>query len=128
MNGTPVLRARCGNPLVGAPPGVVPEEEVANTPPEMHVMAIPMAEAVPGIPLALQPAPPTVPELVAVTPVPPVEVVTHSQGIPLLPLLALPIIGASGGHSGNTPVPEPATMFALAAGVGTLIARRRRSR
>lgn len=127
MNGTPILRARCGNPLVGAPPGVVPEEEVAFTPPTMHSMEVPMAEAVPGIPLAVQPAPPMVPELVAVTPQPPVEVVTHSQSLPLLPLLALPIIGSSHG-GGSSPVPEPATMVALAAGVGTLMARRRRSR
>ena len=132
MNGKPILRARCGNPLVGAPPGVIPEAEAQGTPPEMKEMPVPTAEVVPTIPLVLQPAPPVVPE-VAVMPSPPTTVTTTAaQPLPLLPLLALPIIGGSshGGNGGNVtpPVPEPMSMLGLALGAGTLLARRRRKK
>jgi hypothetical protein len=128
MNGKPILRARCGNPLVGAPPGAIPQEDVSGTPTGMVPMSVPEAALVPTIPLALQPAPPTVPEVAVMPPTVTPVVTTAAQGIPLLPLLALPIIGGSvhgGGGGGFTPVPEPMTMVALATGVGTLIARRR---
>lgn len=127
MNGNPILRARCGNPLVGAPPGTIPEESVTGGPTGEVPMSVPQAELVPTIPLALAPAPPVVPEVAVVTPVvTPVVTTTAAQGLPLLPLLALPIIGGSThGGSGNTPVPEPMTMLALATGVGALMARRR---
>lgn len=127
-NGKPVLRARCGNPLVGAPPGVVPEETISETPPETREMEVPQAEMVPGIPLAMQPAPPIVPEEVVVTPPPVTPVVTAAQGIPIWPLLALPALGGTihGGHNVDTPVPEPMTMLGLAAGAGALMARKRR--
>lgn len=127
MNGNPILRARCGNPLVGAPPGVIPEESVSGSPSGMVPMSVPEAELVPTIPLALAPAPPVVPEVAVVPPVAtPVVTTTAAQALPLLPLLALPIIGGSThGGSGSTPVPEPMTMAALAIGVGGLMARRR---
>jgi hypothetical protein len=127
MNGKPILRARCGNPLVGAPPGVIPEESVTGGPSAMVPMTVPQAELVPTIPLSLQPAPPTVPEVAVVPPtITPVVTTTASQRLPLLPLLALPIIGGSthGGGGGGV-VPEPMTMAALALGAGTLMAKRR---
>ena len=129
MNDKPILRARCGNPLVGAPPGVIPEESVSGAPTGMVPMSVPEAELVPTIPLALQPAPPTVPEVAVVPPeITPVVTTTATQRLPLLPLLALPIIGGSthgGSGGGSTPTPEPMTMAALALGAGTLMARRR---
>jgi hypothetical protein len=76
MNGTPILRARCGNPLVGAPPGVTPEAEVSGPNAEMKPMETPVSEVVPTMPLALAPAPPVVPEEVAITPAPPAPVET----------------------------------------------------
>jgi hypothetical protein len=127
MNGKPILRARCGNPLVGTPPGVVPDAELAVSTPEMKDMPVPEAELVPNVPLAMAPAPPVIPEEVVFTP-PATPVVTSSQGIPLLPLLALPVVGATGGggHTPGTPTPEPATMAALAAGAGALMVKRRK--
>jgi hypothetical protein len=130
MNGTPILRARCGNPLVGAPPGVIPQEEVSGPNAGPKLLDVPVAETVPNIPLAMAPAPPIVPEEVAITPVPVPPVTTvASQSIPIWPLLALPIIGGSthgGGTPGGPPVPEPTTMVALAAGASALLARRRK--
>src|SRR5579885_3320568 len=70
MNGKPILRARCGNPLVGAPPGTVPQDELGMTLPPLREMAVPEAEVAPSAPVALAPAPPVVPEEVAVTPAP----------------------------------------------------------
>lgn len=125
-NGTPVLRARCGNPLVGAPPGVIPEEALSGPNAEMKYMVVPMTETVPNMPLAMAPAPPFVPEEVAITPVPPTPITTvASQSFPIWPLLALPIVGGS-SHGGGEAVPEPTTMVALAAGASVLLARRRK--
>lgn len=125
MNGNPILRARCGNPLVGAPPGIVPEEELSGPNTDLRLMEVPMAETVPTIPLAMAPAPPTVPEELVVVPTPATPVTTvASQHIPLWPLLALPVVGKS-SHGGDSPVPEPTTMVALVAGAGVLMARRR---
>jgi hypothetical protein len=125
MNGKPILRARCGNPLVGGPPGIVPEEELSGPNTELRLVEVPASETVPNVPLALAPAPPIVPEELVVVPTAPMPITpVASQSIPLWPLLALPVVGKS-SHDGN-PVPEPATMIALAAGAGVLMARRRR--
>jgi len=131
MNGTPILRARCGNPLVGAPPGVTPQEEVSGPNAEMKPMETPVSTIIPPTSVALAPAPPVVPEEVVLATPPPTPVTTvASQGLPILPLLALPIIGGSvhGGGGTPPPVPEPTTMFALATGASVLIARRRRAK
>ena len=128
MNGKPILRARCGNPLVGGPTGIVPQEDLAGPNAEMKTMDVPVAETVPNMPLAMTTAPPIVPEEVAITPVPPTPVTTvASQSLPIWPLLALPIVGGS-SHGGGGAVPEPTTMVALAAGASALIARRRRNK
>jgi len=128
MNGKPILRARCGNPLTSPTSGIVPTEELNMATPPMREMSVPEAEVVPTIPLALAPAPPVVPEEIAVVPTPVTPVTTvASQSLPLLPLLALPIVGGSIHGGGNPPpVPEPMTMVALASGAGMLIARRRK--
>lgn len=124
-SGKPILRARCGNPLVGAPPGVVPEETIEAVPPEMRVMEVPSPELVPTVLVAMQPAPPVVPELVVEQPPVAVPVATATQSIPLWPLLALPLVGGS-TSGGDNPVPEPATMIALGAGAAAVMARKRR--
>ena len=126
MNGTPILRARCGNPLVGGPTGVVPQEELSGPNAEMKPMETPVATLIPAESVALAPAPPVVPEEVVLATPPPTPVTTvASQSLPILPLLALPIIGGSVHGGGGGAVPEPTTMFALATGAGVLIARRR---
>ena len=127
MNGKPILRARCGNPLVGAPPGVVPEAVASGPNAEVKPLETPVSEVTPNVPLAMMPAPPVVPEEVAVTPAPaqPIATVTSSP-LPILPLLALPIVGGSVHGGGGAPVPEPTTMVALAAGASVLLARRRK--
>ena len=126
MNGTPILRARCGNPLVGAPPGVVPQEELSGPNAEMKPMETPVSTFIPAESVAVVPAPPVVPEEVVLATPPPTPVTTvASQSLPIFPLLALPIIGGSVHGGGGGAVPEPTTMFALATGASVLIARRR---
>jgi len=126
MNGNPILRARCGNPLVGSPTGVVPQEELSGPSADMKNIDVPVAESIISTPLALAPAPPVIPEEVVVTMPPPVTTVASQPLLPLLPLLALPIVGQSHGGGGGAPVPEPTTMIALAAGASALMARRRK--
>ena len=134
MNNTPILRARCGNPLVGAPPGVIPEAEASGPNAGVKPADVPEAEISPSTPLALAPAPPIVPEEVVLTPPPPQApiITTANQSVlPILPLLALPIVGGStngGSKPPSNPTPEPTTMVALAAGGSVLMARRRKAK
>lgn len=128
-----VLRGRCGNPTVKPDQGIVPEEVAINAGPAMpHDMVVGESEYIPVLPLALEPAPPIVPELIVETPPTPAPqiippVIGSSPN--LLPLLLLaPLLGGSGGgDGGGPPVPEPLTILTLAAGAGLVMRRRRKT-
>lgn len=127
-NGRPILRVKCGNPFemptYAAPLASVVDvapasPEIADVKPETSTVAIYQ-------PADVEPYPP-------ITDVPPPTLPTDTtQGIDtqnFAPLAALAGLGAalSFGGSGHrsTPVPEPASLLALGAGVA-LVARKRR--
>lgn len=129
-NGMPILKASCGNALVPGStaqmpvlsPGVpamaqtlraVDVTTVAGTPvPETNYVAM-----APPQPVALQPATP-----------PQVNTGSSNQNFALPAALAALGGGAAFmvGGGGSAPVPEPATIFVLAAAVGGLCLRRRK--
>jgi hypothetical protein len=129
--GRPVLRARCGNPLVRETIAYLPQPEVVASAPVARPLTVADTEMVPVLPVALAPAPPVVPEEVLVEAQPIAPVTTAAQGFPLPALLALPLLGGSfegggGGGDNPPPIPEPATIFGVAMGAGALAARRMR--
>ncbi len=128
-NGTIVLKASCGNPMLrGTDKTTVSIESPIDTAvaPVMATEAvIPQGVPVPTVPQVLpdgieSSALPFAPE----SPADLTSIITSGSSFNpafLLPIAAVPFI-VRGGDSPD-PIPEPATMIALAAGAGLLVAR-----
>ncbi len=144
-NGTPILVVKCGNPVVLGP----------RHPRQGNPVALTLAGEGSARPLLADDSVPAAGDVLALTPeaapVPLAEILTSTESAPLE---AAPMaVGAStvpasapgwggvlvglgglsaastslGGHGGSSqPVPEPATLIALATGVGALARRRKR--
>jgi hypothetical protein len=128
-NGTPMIRAKCGNPLGRGPSGpeAVPLDADVNVP-TSEVVEMPTPDSMEFVPVAMvamEPEIPVVPELV-VTPEPTITTTISKSSIPPLWLLGLPFIGGN-DSGGDTPVvPEPGTMIALGLGAAAFAARKRK--
>jgi hypothetical protein len=153
-----VLKESCGNPMVSGevarrdlteskPPVTAPAEEVAviqptapeviATQPDVIAPAVIPPAVVETAPPVVTAAPPVViPETTAVAPpIIPAASVGGGGGGNFLPFLAIPVLGGAilgGGHGGGghtpPPVPEPSSIVALTAGIGLVMARRRKKR
>ena len=124
-SGAPILLEICGNPFTQGPKHTTMNDVISANPAQpdgMAPMATYPAEPVASAPVAITMAPQT-PTAPVIEPV--VESVSTSRTnfgwLALLPAIALIPTG------GDDPVPEPASMTALALGVGSLIARRRKA-
>ncbi len=140
--GTPVLIARCGNPVTLGPQNLTeharPNVLGADTPTtdlrEMAGVEQPAAEALapfdllaPGVPILAELPPATQPIVPPVTPpVVPPKPQLISGGPSFLPLLLLGGIPFALNTSGPAPVPEPASAAVLAIGLGAVMFRRAR--
>jgi hypothetical protein len=132
-NGTPVLLADCGNPLLK------PEHPViaGKSEPTLTRMASNLKEM--GAKLEsvterelVAVVPPDIPPILPVPPVVPPTVITTGGegGGTVLPVAGLGILPAlfliGGGGGGSSPVPEPATMLAVGLGVSLVAIRKKR--
>ncbi len=134
--GNPALVVICGNPLMRGPkrPFAV---AMPVQPIRVPVMPMPMAAEIATTtePFVTEVAQPTImpmqPDLVAVTPPVVTEYSSDAPIVNILPALgilpALFVIGNTGGDSPN-PVPEPATLLIVTAGIGIFARAARRSR
>ena len=133
--GFAIMKVSCGNPLGRMDRADEPDlKQAVGAPAE----AVPMAP-ITGFDVEISPVVNVVEPLITALPEPvfvetpalnEVVNVTGSQqagfSLPFLGLLPTLLVGIR--PSGGPPVPEPATIFAITAGVGLLINRRRRSR
>ncbi len=128
--GNPVLYAVCGNPMTLGPKRATMSEVLTTVPATVpsEIVAIattPSAPVVPS-PVVASAMPPT--PVASVVDIEPEGVVlgSRSGGFFLPALLGASALLAS-NDGGKEPVPEPATMTALALGAASLIARKRKS-
>ncbi len=144
--GDPILLIKCGNPLTRGPEAVVLKPDVEAAPatlPEdfLKATAVPgiesgaespgMLTSIPNVPNELTYAP--VLTGPALGPAAPQEfsgvggsAPGLGAGIGILPILGGIAIGIGTGSHHSPPVPEPATIIVLGAGVSAVLARRRK--
>jgi hypothetical protein len=130
LNGTPVLLVRCGNPLTKGPnnPTALSKPNILPTVTPMHEEA--PGEVAPAPPLFAE-IPPPAPNLATPTapaPAPQAVGAVAPGGVGPWPLLFLPVLGlihGGGGDHHKQPVPEPATMVVLGAGIVAFLRKRR---
>lgn len=129
-SGRPILVKACGNPMVWGVPPLGTSASVSNPSGERETLlgdATPVelvAETMPGV---------TPPNATAPTPTEPVmpqiQTGTVRRSDSLLPLVALAggaiLLSQKNDKDCPPPVPEPASMIALAVGAGSIIAKRR---
>ncbi|MBX3120400.1 MAG: PEP-CTERM sorting domain-containing protein [Fimbriimonadaceae bacterium] len=137
-HGTAVMMVICGNPMTRGPkkettivefiePNTTISTEIAEVPVTMQSE---LSEAVASvIPPGYNPVE-TIPSAVYTPPTvtgggSDIQII-GGGGFPWAILPALGLVGAVGGGGSNPPVPEPATIAILAAGVTTLVVRRRK--
>lgn len=131
-SGRPILKKECGNPMVLRLPPIVAESPTTNPagPREVVMGDVSSSEEVavmePGV-MPVPPAPPVAPPVRAQ--VTGGFIAGNSGGFGFLPLFlglgGLGLLIKKEDHD-CPPVPEPATMVIMAAGVGTLVAKRRK--
>jgi hypothetical protein len=139
--GTPILRARCGNPLARGPVNPTSpnslQASVMGTPVDIQSpMDVPTV-AQNEVALS-QPGIPTLPELPPAVTTPPTTTPTVTTPPPTTghsnEFFALPVLmgggalfgGHGSGSGGRAPVPEPATMLALTIGAAGILKARKR--
>jgi len=135
-SGHAILQMRCGNPLTLGPRNPI---ALSETPEPVYSNAdvAPLAEVggdTESAPAEIAPAAPETPEAVeAPAPAPAAAVVTSHSCNVFVPIVVVAGIGAAIAcdhhHSGhhNPSVPEPASTTAMIAGVGAMIAKRRKN-
>lgn len=129
-SGQPILLEICGNPFTLGPKRVTMNDMVAVTPQATEGLVAmstmpttPVASA--PMEIAMQPATPTQPVVIE----PSVEPVPTSRRNDFAWLLAVPVAAglALQDSGGEEPVPEPATMTAMAIGAGVMALKRRKA-
>ncbi len=128
--GQPILQWICGNPMTRGPRMVAVNTEpgAAVEGKDTDLLASPMpAGDAPIIASNIEPGVPQPEEIISIIDVPPATPHRNNYGgLLLLPLIAL-IPRGSGGED-IPPVPEPATMLVMGAGVVAVAMRRKRSK
>lgn len=133
QDGTPMLKASCGNPmtrgtdigLAVASPGVTlaPTAELRD----LVVMSVPDTAFIDEAPSLAAPTPVDVSalDIVPVAPVIPPIATTGISGL-IIPITAGLLLGLNRGDT--PPIPEPCTLVIVGGAVASLVARRRRTR
>lgn len=129
--GVPVLRMKCGNPLLGPEEPPAPTEPVyVSDSPELKELIASTEPVMEDVMAIHQPPVPILPEPIVEVPTEFVPSITPTTSV--TEALGLAVFGAGlglgNGSSDNPPVPEPTSLAVLMVGGAALVARKRKNR
>lgn len=122
-DGRPILKASCGNPMVRGTDGAPPELDVEVPEMDSEVFAFDAPVTSETTPVLMSNVSPVLPEVATL------PMAASAPGVPGVPGIGWVLPLAAGflvsGGGGGSPIPEPATIIIMGAGVAALAARRR---